>query len=511
MRTRIACVVLILALAHLPALAQPLATESLAGTSLSIAPGASYDSAVLQIAGPEGYRLDRRFEASAPILVDLVVDGKMSTPGIAGRELARDEGIESPPDGRYRYDLTMTDAAGELQQVSGQFFVENGAAVSRQAKREELGAVRADLNQVAAAGGYTSASEAYAAQDWMYITDSADDGLTHLTLDSDDSGSTILELWGVVNDQGNFSIQECGSNLPDAGCQFTTMFFPDDSGGKIGFGTTAPQGSSQIHMRGPTSGLMLLEEADTSTGFWVGPWNGDFLVDSVTGNGFLVVDDVTGHVGVAVNPPLASLHVTSHFQNGTAKLLVTEENSTVTGRTLFELQNNGNVQFFFQNTDSGDLWQMSQLASVFQISTPSGSGKFRVRRGGGLQALNGSTEIMALNSTGDLTVKSVTQTSSKQEKRGFESVDAVSVLEKVAGLPISEWSYKADGPSVRHVGPMSEDFHAAFGLGKTDKGLTSIDTSGVALAAIQGLVQENKRLEERIADLEEMVQALAEH
>jgi hypothetical protein len=128
-----------------------------------------------------------------------------------------------------------------------------------------------------------------------------------------------------------------------------------------------------------------------------------------------------------------------------------------------------------------------------------------------LQALNGSTEIMALNSTGDLTVKSVTQTSSREAKNGFESVDGQSVLEKVAALPISEWSYKADNPSVRHIGPMSEDFHAAFGLGKSDKGITSVDTSGVALAAIQGLVQENKRLEERIADLEEMVQALAEH
>ena len=125
---------------------------------------------------------------------------------------------------------------------------------------------------------------------------------------------------------------------------------------------------------------------------------------------------------------------------------------------------------------------------------------------------------MALNSTGDLTVKSVTQTSSRTEKRGFESVDGLSVLEKVAGLPISEWSYKADSPSVRHLGPMAEDFHAAFGLGKTDKGITSVDTSGVALAAIQGLNQKLaekdariSELEQRLLELEELVQALAEH
>ena len=161
---------------------------------------------------------------------------------------------------------------------------------------------------------------------------------------------------------------------------------------------------------------------------------------------------------------------------------------------------------------------MSMLSTVLQMATPTGNGKFRVRKSGGLQALNGSTEIMALNSTGDLTVKSVTETSSREAKNGFESVDGQSVLEKVAALPISEWSYKADNPSVRHIGPMSEDFHATFGLGKTAKGITSVDTSGVALAAIQGLNQKLmekdariSELEQRLLELEEMVQALAEH
>jgi hypothetical protein len=65
---------------------------------------------------------------------------------------------------------------------------------------------------------------------------------------------------------------------------------------------------------------------------------------------------------------------------------------------------------------------------------------------------------------------------------------------------------------------MSEDFHAAFGLGKSDKGITSVDTSGVALAAIQGLNQKLEEkdariseLEQRLLELEEMVQARAEH
>ena len=38
------------------------------------------------------------------------------------------------------------------------------------------------------------------------------------------------------------------------------------------------------------------------------------------------------------------------------------------------------------------------------------------------------------------------------------------VLEKVAALPISAWNYKFDDASVRHLGPMAQDFFAAPGI-----------------------------------------------
>jgi hypothetical protein len=39
---------------------------------------------------------------------------------------------------------------------------------------------------------------------------------------------------------------------------------------------------------------------------------------------------------------------------------------------------------------------------------------------------------------------------------------------------------------------VAQDFHAAFGLGADDKRIATLDSSGVALAAIQGL---NQKLE----------------
>jgi hypothetical protein len=70
-------------------------------------------------------------------------------------------------------------------------------------------------------------------------------------------------------------------------------------------------------------------------------------------------------------------------------------------------------------------------------------------------------------------------------KEGFESVDARRVLAAVLTLPIERWSYK--GEAARHLGPMAQDFAAAFGLGEDDRHIFPLDAGGVALAAIQGL------------------------
>ena len=197
-----------------------------------------------------------------------------------------------------------------------------------------------------------------------------------------------------------------------------------------------------------------------------------------------------------------------HVKAEEPQLLVESTAASTTGRTLAYMKNPGDVRMFWENTDSGDVWQMSLLSTVLQMATPTGTGKFRVRKNAGLQALNGSTTILDLDSLGNLEVTTVTETSSREAKSGFEAVNGLSVLDKVAALPISEWSYKADNPSVRHLGPMAEDFHAAFGLGRTNTGLTSVDTSGVALAAIQGLNQKLVEKDARIAELEARLQGL---
>ena len=75
---------------------------------------------------------------------------------------------------------------------------------------------------------------------------------------------------------------------------------------------------------------------------------------------------------------------------------------------------------------------------------------------------------------------------------------------------------------------MAQDFYAAFGLGRDEKGISPGDVSGVALAAIKGLYTQSKekiaqienkakekdekiaQLEEKIAGLEKQIQDQAD-
>ena len=65
------------------------------------------------------------------------------------------------------------------------------------------------------------------------------------------------------------------------------------------------------------------------------------------------------------------------------------------------------------------------------------------------------------------------------------------ILDKVASLPVSQWNFKGEQKEVQHIGPMAQDFHAAFGLdGSEDKRISLTDEGGVALAAIARLESE---------------------
>ncbi|MBL1216626.1 MAG: hypothetical protein D8M59_03945 [Planctomycetes bacterium] len=96
--------------------------------------------------------------------------------------------------------------------------------------------------------------------------------------------------------------------------------------------------------------------------------------------------------------------------------------------------------------------------------------------------------------------------SDRNRKENFEVLDPRDVLSKVCAIPMTTWNYKTQNDSIRHMGPMAQDFWGAFGLGADELRINSIDADGVALAAIQGL---NEIVKEKDAEIEDLKQRLA--
>jgi hypothetical protein len=112
---------------------------------------------------------------------------------------------------------------------------------------------------------------------------------------------------------------------------------------------------------------------------------------------------------------------------------------------------------------------------------------------------------MVLTDSGLTVNGAVSSGSDRHVKERFEPVNSRDVLEQVAALPLTRWSYKED-PATRHLGPVAQDFYAAFHVGSDDKHIATVDADGVALAAIQGLNQKvetgKQKSEARLQQLE---------
>lgn len=80
-------------------------------------------------------------------------------------------------------------------------------------------------------------------------------------------------------------------------------------------------------------------------------------------------------------------------------------------------------------------------------------------------------------------------------------LNAHEVLAKLRELPVATWTYEWDSDDVVHLGPMAQDFAAAFGLGESDKVIAYVDYLGVLVVSIQVLALRVEELEHQLADV----------
>ena len=97
--------------------------------------------------------------------------------------------------------------------------------------------------------------------------------------------------------------------------------------------------------------------------------------------------------------------------------------------------------------------------------------------------------------------------SDRNLKTDVQTIDARALLDRLVAMPVQQWRYIGQPGAVQHIGPMAQDFAAAFGVGENDTTISTVDADGVALAAIQGL---NAKLEAENATLKSQLTALAD-
>lgn len=90
--------------------------------------------------------------------------------------------------------------------------------------------------------------------------------------------------------------------------------------------------------------------------------------------------------------------------------------------------------------------------------------------------------------------------SDRAVKENFRAVD--DILGKIAALPLYDYNLKSQDASIRHIGPVAQDFNEIFGFTEDALRINSMDISGVTLAGVKALIAENESLEERVLSLE---------
>ncbi len=331
----------------------------------------------------------------------------------------------------------------------------------------------------------------FATHDWtLEANDTASGGLDRFSIRDEDAATTPFTVEG--------------------GSPSAALYV--DSSGRIGFGTLAP--AMALHMLNPNTPGMRLEQ--TSGGFGTYTWDvagneANFFVRDVSGgshlpfrikpgaptNSLFVASD--GGVGIGTQTPNAPLHVAR--SDGKAELRVVEGSVVSASRTLLTLRNNGPVLVKYADSSTGTSWIVKQGNGAFVFSNAaSGQQELKLNNDTSIEmGASGGTARFRLDPAGNVAISgTLSQGSDRASKIDVAPVDAEQVLDKVAALPVSTWRYRADTGSVRHMGPMAQDFAAAFELGDDERRIGLGDVGGVALAAVQGL---SRRVDARAEEL----------
>ncbi|HEX7150773.1 MAG TPA: tail fiber domain-containing protein [Thermoanaerobaculia bacterium] len=197
----------------------------------------------------------------------------------------------------------------------------------------------------------------------------------------------------------------------------------------------------------------------------------------------------------------------------------TDESFKAASNHSFNVRATGGY-YFFTNTGVSTGLRLSHLTpgnvsygsfvwtdrSSDSAVTPTAANQTIFRSSGGFQIYSNSalTAGVTLAAGGGSWVS----VSDRNKKENFFAVDGEDVLRRLRNVPVTTWNYKSQDPSIRHMGPMAQDFYTAFGLDATDTGIATIDMDGVILAGVKGLDERTAAMQSVIDAQQQEIEAL---
>lgn len=218
--------------------------------------------------------------------------------------------------------------------------------------------------------------------------------------------------------------------------------------------------------------------------------NPEATADYTVALGRGAIADELGAIAIGYHPEVYSPHGVGlgHY------VLVNGENALATG--------------YYSNAlhDGSFIWADYSTPSVYTNTTA--ANQFMVKASGGVvfySASDLSTGVELLPGAGSWSILS-----DRNSKENIEEVDGEEYLRRLEDIEVYEWSYKAQGPDVRHLGPMAQDFHEVFRIGTDSTRINSGDFAGINLLLLQELNDKVRELETQDDQVEDLQKQLAE-
>jgi len=452
----------------------PIAEPQFAPTSVVFQPNIHAELWVLTVSGPGDTYIHREFFAGEPMSIDLLTkeghplpDGQYSyelRPHLGGQA-----GVAIDEPGRLEGTSESHAAVVNLPLLIGTFRILKGSVQLRQevprdppeeAPADQRGATKAHYNENVSIDGTLCVGTSCSSGEVPVSPN-------QIRIDSDRPG---IEF----SDTGDAPVKGAGY---EKGAGY-------DHDWEIQINETWYGGSQHFAVRDLSAGTT------------------PFKVRGLAPDNSLYVDP-EGRIGLLTSTPAAELHL-----QGLTQVFCTPQCTSWRSPTIRFSTFEFHPQFpqtrewnLYAGTGGLGVSDQSEGTVPFNIESKTPTNTLFLAREGRV-GIGTATPAVTLHVMGETIIEGdFSVLSSRRAKEILSPVSASEVLAALEELPILTWIYKGNSEGAVHLGPTSEAFHAAFGLGPDSKHLSLVDTAGVAMASIQELARLVEAQRREIAEL----------